>query len=149
MECEDARGQRPARGRDFYWSYNSNVLTAEVAPGVGAAVALTYRGMFPILVTNGSTRRSSPPCAGGRTGVYEAITDDPAINVQNVAVQKALAYLRKHGVIPQTIRFETDRPGLRPGQLLPVRVATAGLDDNYLIESVNMRDVQGAVNDIR
>jgi hypothetical protein len=82
----------------------------------------------------------------GGTGVYEAIADDPAINVQNVAVQKALAYLRKHGVIPQTIRFETDRPGLRPGQLLPVRVATAGLDDNYLIESVNMRDVQGAVN---
>jgi hypothetical protein len=134
-------------GRDYYWSYNSNVLTAEVAPGVGAEVTLTYQGLFPILVDERiDAEILARRALEGGTGVYEAIADDPAINVQNVAVQKALAYLRKHGVIPQTIRFETDRPGLRPGQLLPVRVATAGLDDNYLIESVNMRDVQGAVN---
>jgi hypothetical protein len=134
-------------GRDFYWSYGSNVLTAEVAPGAGARVALTYRGLFPILVDERiDAEILARRALEGGTGVYEAIADDPAINVQTVAVQKALAYLRKHGVIPQTIRFETDRPGLRPGQLLPVRVATAGLDDNYLIESVNMRDVQGAVN---
>lgn len=134
-------------GRDYYWSYGSNVLTAEVAPGTGAAVALTYRGMFPILVderldTEILTRRALE----GGTGVYEAIADDPAINVQNVAVTKALAYLRKHGVIPQVIRFETDAGGLRPGQLLPVDIPAAGLDDNYLIESVSMRDMQGAVN---
>ena len=137
-------------GRDFYWSYGSNVLTAEVAPGAGARVALTYRGLFPILVDERiDAEILARRALEGGTGVYEAIADDPAINVQTVAVQKALAYLRKHGVIPQTIRFETDRPGLRPGQLLPVRVATAGLDDNYLIESVNMRDVQGAVNRYR
>jgi hypothetical protein len=82
----------------------------------------------------------------GGTGVYEAIADDPAINVQNVAVTKALAYLRKHGVIPQVVRFETDAPGLRPGQLLPVDIPAAGLGDNYLVESVSMRDMQGAVN---
>ena len=134
-------------GRDFYWSYGSNVLTAEVAPGAGAQVALTYQGLFPILVDERiDVEILARRALEGGTGVYEAIADDPAINVQNVAVTKALAYLRKHGVIPQTIRFETDRPGLRPGQLLPVKVATAGLDDNYLIESVNMRDVQGAVN---
>jgi hypothetical protein len=52
-------------------------------------------------------------------------------------------------VIPQVIRFETDRPGLRPGQLLPVDIPAAGLGDNYLIESVNMRDMQGAVNRYR
>jgi hypothetical protein len=134
-------------GRDFYWSYGSNVLTAEVAPGVGAAVALTYQGMFPILVderldTEILTRRALE----GGTGVYEAIADDPAINVQNIAVTKALAYLRKHGVIPQVIRFETNAPGLRPGQLLSVDIPAAGLGDNYLVESVSMRDMQGAVN---
>jgi hypothetical protein len=44
------------------------------------------------------------------------------------------------------VRFETDAPGLRPGQLLPVDIPAAGLGDNYLVESVSMRDVQGAVN---
>jgi hypothetical protein len=53
-------------GRDYYWSYNSNVLTAEVAPGVGAEVTLTYQGLFPILVDE-RTRRGDPrpPGAGG------------------------------------------------------------------------------------
>jgi hypothetical protein len=60
-----------------------------------------------------------------------------------------LAYLRKHGVIPQTVRFETDCPGLRPGQLLPVDIPAAGLGDNYLVESVNMRDLQGRINRYR
>jgi len=134
-------------GRDFYWSYGSNVLTAEVAPGTGAAVALTYRGMFPILVDERlDAEILARRALEGGTGVYEAIADDPAINVQNVAVTKALAYLRKHGVIPQVVRFETDAPGLRPGQLLPVDIPAAGLGDNYLVESVSMRDMQGAVN---
>ena len=134
-------------GRDFYWSYGSNVLTAEVAPGTGAAVALTYRGMFPILVDERlDAEILARRALEGGTGVYEAIADDPAINVQPVAVQKALAYLRKHGVIPQTVRFETDCPGLRPGQLITIKFVSAGLNDYYLIESVNMRDLQGRIN---
>jgi len=117
VECRRRSGSAACtKGRDYYWSYGSNVLIAEVAPGTGAAVALTYQGMFPILVDERlDAEILARRALEGGTGVYEAITDDPAINVQNVAVQKALAYLRKHGVIPQTIRFETDRPGLRRG----------------------------------
>jgi hypothetical protein len=137
-------------GRDYYWSYGSNVLTAEVAPGVGAVIALTYQGMFQILVDERiDAEILARRALEGGTGVYEAIADDPAINMQPVAVQKALAYLRKHGVIPQTVRFETDCPGLRPGQLLPVDIPAAGLGDNYLVESVNMRDLQGRINRYR
>jgi len=134
-------------GRDFYWSYGSNVLTAEIAPGVGAVIALTYQGMFPILVDERlDAEILARRALEGGTGVYEAIADDPAINVQNVAVAKALAYLRKHGVIPQVVRFETDAPGLRPGQLITIKFVSAGLNDYYLIESVNMRDLQGRIN---
>ena len=134
-------------GRDFYWSYGSNVLTAEIAPGVGAVIALTYQGMFQILVDERiDAEILARRALEGGTGVYEAIADDPAINMQPVAVQKALAYLRKHGVIPQTVRFETDCPGLRPGQLITIKFVSAGLNDYYLIESVNMRDLQGRIN---
>ena len=137
-------------GRDFYWSYGSNVLTAEIAPGVGAVIALTYQGMFQILVDERiDAEILARRALEGGTGVYEAIADDPAINMQPVAVQKALAYLRKHGVIPQTVRFETDCPGLRPGQLITIKFVSAGLNDYYLIESVNMRDLQGRINRYR
>jgi len=91
-------------GRDYYWSYNSNVLTAEVAPARGTG-GVDLPG--PVPDPCGRTDRRGDPrrrALEGGTGVYEAIADDPAINVQTVAVQKALAYLRKHGVIPQTIR---------------------------------------------
>ena len=137
-------------GKDYYWSYGSNVLTATVAPGVGAQVALTYQGMFPILVDERiDAEILARRALEGGTGVYEAIADEPGINVQNAAVQKALAYLRKHGVIPETIQFETDKPGLRSGQLLSVKISTVGVDDDYLIESISMRDVQGTINRYR
>jgi len=69
--------------------------------------------------------------------------DDPAINVQNVAVQKAPRLPQKARRDPADDPVRDRSPGTSAGALLPVRVATAGLDDNYLIESVNMRDVQG------
>jgi len=134
-------------GKDFYWSYNSQALTAAVAPGVGAVVAFTYQGLFPILVNEHlDAEILARRALEGGTGVYEAIADDPAINAQGMAVAKALAYLRKYGVVPQTVRFETDAGGLRPGQILTATVPAVGLDGDYLIESVSLRDVQGAVN---
>ncbi|HHY08301.1 MAG TPA: hypothetical protein GX530_07225, partial [Corynebacteriales bacterium] len=116
----------------------------------GAVIALTYQGMFQILVDERiDAEILARRALEGGTGVYEAIADDPAINMQPVAVQKALAYLRKHGVIPQTVQFETDCPGLRPGQLITIKFVSAGLNDYYLIESVNMRDLQGRINRYR
>jgi hypothetical protein len=131
-------------GRDYLL-----VLRVERPDGRGRARGrgrsrLTYQGLFPILVDERiDAEILARRALEGGTGVYEAIADDPAINVQTVAVQKGVGLPRKHGVIPQTIRFETDCPGLRPGQLLPVDIPAAGLGDNYLVESVNMRDVQG------
>jgi len=59
-------------------------------------VALTYRGLFPILVDERiDAEILARRALEGGTGVYEAIADDPAINVQNVAVTKALAYPQK------------------------------------------------------
>lgn len=134
-------------GKDFYWSYGSPVLSAEVAPGAGAVIALTYQGLFKILIDERiDSEILARRALEGGTGVYEAIADDPQINVQDVATAKALAYLRKYGVIPQVVNFETDVPGLRPAQLLRININAAGLDDNYLIESISIRDIQGTIN---
>jgi len=45
--AEDARVSGLHEGRDYYWSYGSNVLIAEVAPGTGAAVASDLPGHVP------------------------------------------------------------------------------------------------------
>lgn len=134
-------------GRDFYWSYGSPVLTATTAPGAGAVVALTYQGLFPILISEVlpdeiMARRAIE----GGTGVYESIIDNNTITAQTTGVQVALAYLRKFGTIPKTIDFNTDVVGLRTGQLLTVNIPTLDLDDDFLIESVRFSDYGGVLN---
>ena len=134
-------------GRDFYWSYGSPVLTATTAPGAGAVVALTYQGLFPILISEVLpdeilARRAIE----GGTGVYESIIDNNTITAQTTGVQVALAYLRKFGTIPKTIDFTTDEIGLRTGQLLTVNIPTLDLDDDFLIESVRFSDYGGVLN---
>ena len=134
-------------GKDYYWSYNSPVLEAAVAPGVGVAVALTYKGLFPVLVTEVlSNEIAIRRAIEGGTGVYESILDDSSISAQSTGVLKALAYLRKYGTIPKTIDFETDVSGLRAGQLITVNVPELDLNDDFLIESVNIKDVGGVLN---
>lgn len=134
-------------GKDYYWSYNSPILTAEVAPGVGAVVALTYQGLFPILISEVlSDEIMARRAIEGGTGVYESIIDNNTITAQTTGVQVALAYLRKFGTIPKTIDFNTDVVGLRTGQLLTVNIPTLDLDDDFLIESVRFSDYGGVLN---
>ena len=134
-------------GKDYYWTYNSEVIEAATAPGAGVDVSMNYQGLYDILLTetNYSEVASRQTIEGG-TGIYESIIDDPQINSQTIATETALAYLRRFGVIPETIAFETDEPGLRSGQLLPVDIGMYDLSGNYLIESVSVRDEAGIIN---
>ena len=136
-----------SEGMDYYWSYNSSVLEATTSPGVGVVVELTYQGLFPILITEAlSDEILARRAIEGGTGVYESIIDDTSITSQSTGVLKALAYLRKYGTIPKTIEFSTDTPGLRAGQLLTVNIPEFELDDDFLIESVSIRDIGGIIN---
>ncbi len=134
-------------GKDYYWTYNSKFVEAAVAPGNGVAIALTYNGLFPILLTErDDTEVTARRAIEGGTGAYSAIYDDPQINVRGMATAKALALLRRYGKIPRTVTFQTDGAGLRPGQLLSIEIPAYGLSGNYLIESVNLNDYGGVMN---
>lgn len=134
-------------GKEFYWSYGSPTLTAETAPGAGKVVKLEYKGLFPILITEeNSAEIMARRAIEGGTGVYEAIADDTTISLQETGVMFALAYLRKYSTIPKTIEFGTDTAGLRAGQLIAVNIPELDLTDDFLIESVNIKDYGGRIN---
>jgi len=134
-------------GKDYYWSYNSTIVEAAVAPGNAVSVALTYTGLFPILLSErDESEILERRTIEGGTGVYSAIYDDPQINVRAMATAKALALLRRYGTIPQVVSFQTYGAGLRPGQLLSIDIPGYDLSGNYLIESVDLNDYGGVLN---
>ena len=136
-----------SEGKDYYWTYNSAFVEAAVAPGNGVEIALTYNGLFPILLNERDEAEVlARRMVEGGTGAYSAIYDDPQINVRGMAVAKALALLRRYGEIPQVVTFQTDGAGLRPGQLLSINIPGYDLSGNYLIESVNINDYGGVMN---
>lgn len=134
-------------GKDFYWSKGDRELTQDdgaAAVGAGVAVALTYQGMFPILLAATSESQvAAMKAVEGGTGVYESIRDEPNIDTEAMATQDADALLRKYARIPKIIAFETDTDGLAAGQLITVTIPAHGLAGSFLIESVQARDING------
>ncbi len=135
-------------GEDWYWNKESNTISQDsegTALSSSDVLAVTYRGLIPLVVEiqddiEIAARRSIE----GGTGIYEAVASAPEIDDRGMAEDKARAYLRKYGVIPQTVTFETDADGLRAGQLLSINVPVHGISGgDYLIESVSLRDVGG------
>jgi hypothetical protein len=134
-------------GLDFYWSYGSPLLeyrgTSDIS---GNTIQFTYQGLFPILIKQElDSEIAARAVIEGGTGLYESMADEPQINDQDVAETKALAYLRKYGVIPDIVRFETRLPGLRPGMLIDINVPQHGINDQFLIQSMRIRDVGGTL----
>jgi hypothetical protein len=63
------------------------------------------------------------------SGVYEGVIQVQSINDQASLNAVAAAELARIGGVPTTVDFQTDFPGLRPGQLLSVNVPNSGADN--------------------
>lgn len=135
-------------GKDWYWAKGDQVVSqddAATAVGAGVAIAVTYQGLYPILVNaQYDAEITARATAEGGTGVYEALIDEPNIDEEEAARARALGLLRRYGLIPRVATFETDTGGLRAGQIMrDVDVLELALDGDWLIESVTARDVNG------
>lgn len=134
-------------GRDFYWNRESHEITHDLALAALATtdvLAVTYRGLFPIiLAAQNDAEISARVVVEGGTGFYDAIKDAPDIDTQAFATEKAQGLLRKYGRIPQVVEFETDAPGLAAGHLLSITVSPHGLNSQFLVDSVQGWDVGG------
>ena len=134
-------------GRDFYWNKGQPEITHDQALPVLSAtdvVAVTYRGLFPIILTAQDDGEIVARAASeGGSGLYEGIKDVPDIDTQALATEKAHGLLRRYGRIPQIVDFETDAAGLAAGQLLTIRVTTHNINAQFLIDSVQSTDING------
>ena len=122
----------------------TNVNPYFIAPGAipsGATIVVTYTPLNPSQGTSvaqyGTALNpldpSSHPLGTCGSGVYEL-----AVQVQNIASQDdlnaiAAAYLARVGAVPTIVDYETDFPGLKPGQLQSVNIPNSGIPTNSLL----------------
>lgn len=135
-------------GKQWYWNKGESEITqddAGTALTTAQTLAVTYQGFFPIIVQSQSeTEIVSRLTVEGGTGLYEALADEPIANTDDLAHAKAAGLLRRYGVIPTIISYQTDMAGLHAGQLQTITLSRYGLSaSDYLIEQVTLTDLDG------
>jgi hypothetical protein len=109
---------------------------------------VTYVGEFPQVIISEDGAEIVAQAAlegGGTSGKVEVATEDASLTTTDAAFTEASALLGKFAKRAKTLRFQTKRAGLKPGQLIHATIPAHLLDDDLLIESVSIRDQDGAI----
>jgi len=131
---------------DWYWNKDNLVISQDensTPLGAGDTLAVTYRGLFPIIVvTDNLGAQAERAEAEGTSGLYASVEQDAALNDSDNANAKAESLLARYGQFNNGIQFETDDAvennalSLRAGDLLPINKPTHNVNNNCLVESV-------------
>jgi len=129
--------------KSWYFSYNSNIISQDSSTAVltsGATLEITYTGLYPILPRIDDPAQIAERAAieTGTSGIYENLQTEKSINERNQAFEYAEGLILKYGIIPSVVTFDTEVPGLKAGQLLPIQKTLFGINSSFLIESVDI-----------
>lgn len=140
-------------GKDFYYQSGSEIISQDSGGTKltsANALEVTYKGLFPLIVeAQDQLAIDDRVTVEGGSGIYEAIQDEEEINRSALATDKASGLLRKFAKIAEIIEFETDKTGLRAGQLLTVIRPAHNVNGSFLIESVQFRQLPTATVTMR
>ena len=134
-------------GFEWYWNKGSNIITAEVAPGDGAVIEVTYIGEYRIIALSQDDAEilKRQTLEGGGTGFVEDIASDVEADSKEAAFETGASLLLKYCRDAQKFSFTTRRSGLKAGQFLSVNYPPLELDIQMLIESI---DIQSDGDDV-
>lgn len=135
-------------GQQWYWAKNEKEISHDNSLGAITStqtLAVTYQGLFPLVLTDirSQTEIDARAAVEGGTGIYENVEDDPDLDTNDMAVDKANGLLRRYGKIHSAIEFETDTGGLQSGQLIDITITAHGINGQYLIDNVSITDISG------
>ena len=101
----------------------------QTAVGNGVAVVVAYGSYESSVVTAESTAAQAARAAiEGGAGIWESIEDARDVDNIDIAEDLAQAILDRHSTLPVEIRYETDEPGVEPGQAQAVWLPDNGID---------------------
>lgn len=103
---------------------------------------VSYVGQFPLRVRERDEDEIARRAAiEGGTGVYSDVENDDEVDTRQLALDKADGLLRRYGFIPTIVKVTTDKVGLRCGQLLDIKSDAHGIENDFLISELEIRDV--------
>jgi hypothetical protein len=124
-------------GKSFYWSKGDSILTSDVAPAVGVVVSVFYIGQYPaIILSVDSAAVTARAQVEGSTGMVDDVADESGTTDIEALYQIGSAKLTRYCRDARTYRYQTEIPGLFPGQVQHIYDELLGVDQDMLIESV-------------
>jgi|GEM_PF-6555119 len=152
----------PSVGWDFFWQFGEAFITMNPnAPfrdpadaayiGPIETVEITYS--VPDGVTSFVVREDADEiilrqiAEGGGSGKWEAVENATDVDDAAEAGLLAEALNRRYAStgIPQRISYQTDRPGLRPGQKQSIALTRPAASGDFIIESISLAEVSASL----
>ena len=143
----------------WFWSrgqktiaFNNNIETNEddLETGTfgklndGDIVRVSYTGLQRILVRADDINEQLDRAAiEGGTGIYEDTSEERDIEDADAAARLSEKILSRHGRLPVKIEIGHMTSGFRSGQTIPIDFPKLGVKGDYLITSVDSRDLSG------
>lgn len=138
---------RGTPGAEWFYTKGETLITQADAGTTltgSDTLEVNYVGEYPIIVrVEEDTEVEARKAVEGGTGVYGAVEYDENVESTDQGRQLGLSLLDLYAKIPRIVDFETDVDGLQAGQWLTINVSGYGLNDSFLIVSVQTRDVGG------
>jgi len=133
-------------GKEWYWNKNERVLVqdnAQTTLSNSDTLKVTYTGLVKILVqADNVAGQEERATVENNTGIYEAIEDIASIDDRQSALDYANGLLTKYANISQIVSIRT-RAYRQAGQLVNLTHTNLGIEGQYLIDSVNISDIEG------
>jgi len=121
------------KDKEGYWSFQEKYIRFADAMEGGEKIEITGIPLFPVIV------KISDFSSMGQYGTYEFFEEKKEISSRSEGIQYAKSQMEAYsqGIIEG--KFETDRPGLRSGQVININSAKLGVNEDFIIQSVVMR----------
>lgn len=131
----------------YFYQKDDNTInqsTAETILTSTNELVVNYQGFFPIvgLDDDGALQAERAAVEGG-SGIYEAVQDEPQVDDADLAMDKAVALVRRYGSIDTLLEFETDEERLVAGNQIQVNLAELGLSGLFLVTRVSYGQLHG------
>ena len=123
-----------AGSNDCYWDFNQKTLRFETAPAAGTnniVVSGTY--LYPLVY------RKQNNSSVLTYGVFQYIIIDKTITSTDAASQRADAEIAQYSTPTNYGTFQTNTSGLIAGQRITINSTIRGINEDYLIESIETR----------
>jgi len=120
---------------DCFWNYNEKYIRFKdsTIPADGEKIEITGIPLFPIIV------QRMDPASVATYGEYHFFKKDNNIKSRDEALEYAKVELQAYSEGVVEGGFETDTSGLRSGQVINVNSVKLGVDEDFLIQSVDFR----------